>query len=134
MNKILLIAALAVIMSGTMANVPQAEALCTIDNPNCCPPQLAPVCATMQDPKDFLVNGCPVCQTEFQSRLYDFAMVNEFRNIEIEQKLYDLEISIAKGDPSPQPSVSGVVITDGLIIGLVGISIVLGLVNIFRKR
>jgi hypothetical protein len=133
MNNTYMIAALAIIAASTVTAIPQAEALCTMDNPDCCPPSLAPVCNTMQTRNDFIEQGCPVCQNEFENRLYDLAMLNNFRNIEIDQRLTVIESSIAKGDPSPQPSISGV-ISDGLIIALLAVSITIGAINLIRKR
>lgn len=143
MNKIFTIAVLAAMLAGSMTAIPTADAqlaLCTEDNPNCCPPQMAPYCGLTTDAK---FTECPFCNNEFDKFVYQGTILQDYRTtqlIELVQvqntQIVNLqkEVDSMKGGVIVDGTVSGIVIVDGVILGLVGIAIVIGLVNLARKK
>jgi len=150
MNKLHLVAVLAAIIVGSMAYIPtvDAQALCTIDNPDCCPPQLMPYCGLTTDAK---FTECPFCGSEFDKFVYQGTILQDYRTtklLEFAQVQGAQIVNLQKEIDSMKGAVitegrtfgvttdwyAGVVITDGIIIGLVAIAIVVGIVNLRRKR
>jgi len=141
MNKIHLIAALSVIIAGTMTSIPtaDAQALCTQDNPDCCPPQMAPYCGLTTDAK---FTECPFCGSELDKFVYQGTILNDYRVKELIQfaQVQNAQIVNLQKDID---SMKGAVITEGItgvdtidlaILGLVGVAIVIGIANLARYK
>lgn len=156
MNKILLVAALATTILGSMITIQTAEAYCPEDNPGCCPPHMIPLC-------DLEYKQSPIPDDLFADRLtfdkfvYQSVLLDGFRTTKLleasqvqQAQIVNLqkEIDSMKGvlvtdgrladgviiTEGKVDRYSGGIIIDSLIIGLLGAVITIGIVNLLRKR
>ncbi len=129
MNK-LLAAIMAATIIGSLAFMQptNVEALCPEDNPDCCPPHMLPICAGMQLSQDYWEVGCLSCGTpDFDKTVMDYLVLDAARGIELDQKIDAL------GDDMSD-KFGGIIVTEGIIIGLLSASILIGIVNLIKRK
>lgn len=163
MNKIHLIAALAAIILGSMTTIQTVDAevaMCLPGQYPCCPPHMQPLCGLMAKDDRFKTE-CTVCDTVFEKVIYQGTIwqyettTKLFEMVQVQgAQIVNLqkEIDSMKGAVITHGEVmdgvitegrtfgvtsdwyAGAIITDGLIIGLVGIAIVVGIANLRKNR
>jgi hypothetical protein len=117
MNKIHVIAALSVIIAGTMTSIPtaDAQAQCPEGEFPCCPKPLEPLCGLTTD---VTFAECPFCESDLDRFVYQGTLIQDFRITELLEFAQVQNAQIVNLQKQID-SMKGAVITHGDMMGAV---------------